>query len=574
MNYQPLFLTSRGDLLMTATPIPSTFETVLTNLDNRVISIHLSEGHALHQVIKIDQPIQSIFESWKEISNRMYQARYREHTFLLVYNDFISNEGTNRQFLLLDGTAWQNLENEMKKLTQTNRELDAIIESSFDGIYITDRTGVTLKTNAAIERITGIPKSYYIGKNIHQLIKRGILTESVTLHVMEKKGPVSLVQKNNNGKETLMTGSPIFNEQGEVEKIVTNIRDLSELNHLNLEINKPHVLNEKLKESEIIGQKGKGSASLLKSKAMEEIYALVKRLATFDPTMLILGETGVGKDVLVKHIYQRGLRSNQGQLIKINCGAIPKELIESELFGYDRGSFSGASRSGKPGLFELANKGILFLDEIGEMPLELQVKLLHAIQEKEILRVGGTKPKKIDVQVIAATNKNLKKMVDDGLFREDLYYRLNVVPIHIPPLRERRSDILPLADYFLTLFNKKYHTQKKYDQDVKHYFYNYYWPGNVRELSNLIERLVLTLPVDTLTKEVLPLEYQGVSHSTKSGGSLKETVENSEREVLTQALKHHKTTYELADYLATSQATIVRKLKKYNLTANDSKLNQ
>jgi PAS domain S-box-containing protein len=558
---------------MSVIPFSVAFESVFTNLDNRVLSTQLSEAHALTQTIKTGEPIQSAFESWQELSNQMFLARYQGHAYLLVYSDFMSKEGKGRCFLLLDGSAWQNREDELMSLTQTNRELDAIIESSFDGIYITDRTGVTLKTNAAIERITGIPKSYYIGKNIKQLIERGILTESVTLHVMEKKQPVSLVQKNNNGKETLMTGSPIFNERGEVEKIVTNIRDLSELNHLNVELNKPHVLKEKLKEAEAHAQQGKSFTSLLKSKEMETIYALVERLATFDPTMLILGETGVGKDVLVKRIFQRGLRSTQGQLIKINCGAIPKELIESELFGYDRGSFSGASRSGKPGLFELANKGILFLDEIGEMPLELQVKLLHAIQEKEILRVGGIKSKKVDVQVIAATNKDLKKMVEEGLFREDLYYRLNVVPIHIPPLRERRSDILPLSDHFLTLFNKKYHARKCFDQDVKHLFYAYNWPGNVRELSNLIERLVLTLPVDTVTKDVLPVEYQSTSKLANSRSSLKAALENVEREILSHALRKHKTTYELADHLATSQATIVRKLKKYKLTINDSKMN-
>ncbi|HSU79806.1 MAG TPA: sigma 54-interacting transcriptional regulator [Candidatus Angelobacter sp.] len=558
---------------MTSTSFYVGFDTIYTDLHNRVTSIELSETHALIHVLKSDQKIQSMFDSWEDLSNQMVLARCCERTYLLAYSDSRSAEGETRQYLLFDGSPWQKLEKGIEKLTQTNRELDAIIESSFDGIYITDRTGVTLKTNAAIERITGIPKYYYIGKNIHQLIERGILTESVTLHVMEKKRPVSLVQKNNNGKETLMTGSPIFNEQGEVEKIVTNIRDLSELNHLNVELNKPYALKEKLKGSEGNRLKGTGTNPLLKSKEMEAIYALVERLASFDPTMVILGETGVGKDVLVKHIYQSGLRSNQGQLIKINCGAIPKELIESELFGYDRGSFSGASRSGKPGLFELANKGILFLDEIGEMPLDLQVKLLHAIQEKEIFRVGGTMPKKVDVQIIAATNKDLKKMVEEGTFREDLYYRLNVVPIHIPPLRKRRADILPLVVYFLSFFNKKYHARKWLDDDVQHLFYSNPWPGNVRELSNVIERLVLTLPRDRVTREDLPAEYQKPTEIPIKGESLKAAIENVERNLLTQALNHYKTTYELADHLSTSQATIVRKLKKYNLNSNDSKMN-
>lgn len=558
-------------MTLSSRTVPTKMDAIFTDRQDRVRSFQLSDTHILHQPVQIEQPIQKLFEEWEHLSNQMILATYKAHTFLLVFKDGFSNQEAGRHYTIFDGSALKKLVEENKALIQTNRELDAIIESSFDGIYITDRSGVTLRTNAAIERITGIPKSYYIGKNIHQLIERGILTESVTLHVMEKKRPVSVIQKNNHGKETLMTGSPIFNKDGEVEKIVTNIRDLSELNYFIEDLNKTHVLTKKQKEREA---KGTGQFTLLKSNEMAAIYALVERLATFDPTILILGETGVGKDVLVKHIYQSGMRSNQGQLIKINCGAIPKDLIESELFGYDRGSFSGANRTGKPGLFELANKGILFLDEIGEMPLELQVKLLHAIQEKEIFRVGGTKPKKVDVQVIAATNKDLKTMVDNGTFREDLYYRLNVVPILIPPLRDRRADLLPLVNYFLTFFNKKYHARKELDQGVVQLFNSYHWPGNVRELSNLIERLVLTLPDNRVTREDLPLEYQRAEPLHERKGSLKAVLESVERDLLMQAVKDYHTTYELADYLETSQATIVRKLKKYKLAICDSKMNR
>ncbi|NEY72679.1 PAS domain S-box protein [Bacillus mesophilus] len=475
-----------------------------------------------------------------------------------------------RIFIVLNGEYLYTLEERVKELHESNRELDAIIESSYDGIYITDKFGNTLKTNSAIERITGIPKHYYLGKNISHLMKRGILEESVTLKVIEQKKTVSVVQKNFNQKETLMTGNPIFNEEGEIEKVVTNIRDLSDLNQVNKELVKVQQLNEQYKE-ELIRLKtftGPDQDVILKSDKMIEIYNMVGRLANFDTTILILGDTGVGKDVLARHIYRISDRFNEGQLIKINCGAIPKELLESELFGYDGGAFSGANKTGKAGMFELAHKGMLFLDEVGELPLDLQVKLLRAIQEKEIMRVGGTKSKKIDVRLIAATNRDLKEMVKNGLFREDLYYRLNVVPVSVPSLKDRQDDILPLVHYFLEVYNKKYNVSKLLDKELHNFFYYYSWPGNVRELSNLLERMILTIPHDHLTVADLPLEYKREDEITTFADeekSLKETVELAEKTALQKAMLKYRTTYEIAKQLKTSQASVVRKLQKYKL---------
>ncbi|MEV5116814.1 sigma 54-interacting transcriptional regulator [Peribacillus frigoritolerans] len=450
-----------------------------------------------------------------------------------------------------------------------NRALDAIIENSYDGIYITDQDGITLYTNSAIERITSIPKEYYIGKSVDQLIKRGILNASVTHKVVKLRRTVSVVQDNFAGKETLITGSPVFNAEGEIEQVVTNIRDLSDLNELMHELTKANELNNQYKqEIEKLRKITSKDGVVFVSDKMKMIYEIAERISDIDATVLILGETGVGKDVLARNIYNRSIRSKKGDFIKINCGAIPADLLESELFGYEGGAFTGANQKGKPGMFELAESGILFLDEVGELPLQLQVKLLRALQEREIQRIGGTKPKKIDVRIIAATNRNLSEMVKSGDFREDLFYRLNVIPITIPPLRERREDILALTDLFLTKANEQYKFSKEIDSRLKEYFYQHDWPGNVRELINIVERLVVLTDNRILSINDLPEEYQPENRNQPNLNTtltLKEAVERAEKEILTKAAQTYQTTYEIAEALESSQATIVRKLKKYRL---------
>ncbi|SET34687.1 PAS domain S-box-containing protein [Salinibacillus kushneri] len=461
-----------------------------------------------------------------------------------------------------------NLQRENENLKDVNRELDAIIENSYDGIYITDKNGITLKTNSAIERITGIPKDYYIGKHVDDLIKRGILKNSVTNRVVKEKRTVSLVQHNYEGNETLLTGTPVFNENGEVKKVVTNIRDLSELNTLQNKLRRVNQLNTQYKKEleRLKNKPDQVNGIVTKSEPMKRIYDTANRIADIDATVLILGETGVGKDVLAQYIFTNSNRSKKGDLIKVNCGAIPSDLLESELFGYERGAFTGASKDGKPGMFELAHKGILFLDEIGELPLALQVKLLRVLQEGEIQRIGSTKPKKIDVRIIAATNQDLKKMVKNGDFREDLYYRLNVIPLEIPSLRKRQEDIFPLIQRFLDEVNDKYQLNKQIDYDLKDFFLSYEWPGNIRELANLIERLAVTTRNETITIENLPDEYL-TSKTIKTNHivPLKEAVEIAEKRVIALAAEKYSNTYDLAEALNTSQPTIVRKLKKYKI---------
>ncbi|MCA0171862.1 sigma-54 interaction domain-containing protein [Bacillus sp. RAR_GA_16] len=505
------------------------------------------------------EPIELVFDNLEEHETYTL-ARFNDKRILFL----TEQEDPYVYYIGTENSHFSDLEKQVAELENLNRELDSIIDNSYDGIYITDNEGITLKTNTAIERLTGIPKEYYIGKNVDRLVNRGILRDSVTKKVLKQRKTVSVVQDNFEGKETLITGSPIYNKKGDIEKVITNIRDISELNKLISELNSVQKKNaEYAKELEQL--KGySNSGIIIESEAMKELYETASRIANFDATVLILGETGVGKDVLARFIYSKSKRASNGDFIKINCGAIPQELIESELFGYEGGAFTGANRNGKPGMFELADDGVLFLDEVGELPLKTQVKLLQVIQDNTIQRVGATKHKKVNVRIIAATNRNLLQMVTNHEFREDLFYRLNVIPFSIPPLRERRDDILPLIQFFLNRTNIKYNLDKYLKSDLKNSLYELNWKGNVREMANLIERIVLTTSERAISHDHLPAEYKKKS-STPQVQSLKEAVENTERSVLEDAYLKYNSTYEISRILNTSQPTIVRKLKKYQI---------
>jgi PAS domain S-box-containing protein len=531
---------------------------------NEVLLRYLPNSETIY-----NQHINDVFSSWEELrGGKIISATCQGKNCIFIKDQFPDSD--DLVYIGTFSSELTSLVQELEEARRVNRELDAIIENSYDGIYITDKDGVTLKTNSAIERLTGIPKEYYNGKKVDDLMKRGILKNSVTHRVLEKKRAVSLVQENYLGRETLLTGNPVFNEKGEIESIVTNIRDLSELNELQVALTKATQLNDSYKK-EIERLKGKSvrpHGVIIRSSSMKRIYDSALRVANVDATVLILGETGTGKDVLARFIYENSERSRNGEFIKINCGAIPPDLLESELFGYVSGAFTGANAKGKPGMFELANEGVLFLDEVGELPLHLQVKLLRVIQEREVQRLGGTKPLKLNVRIIAATNRNLKEMVSVGEFREDLFYRLNVVPISIPRLAERKDDILPLVTYYFTVMNTKYNKKKSASSNLNDFFYQYSWPGNVRELANLIERLVLVTEAEELKVEHLPAEYREIKEVALEVNeliSLKEAGEFAERKILQLALKKYTNTYELAKALKTSQPTIVRKLKKYKL---------
>jgi PAS domain S-box-containing protein len=445
------------------------------------------------------------------------------------------------------------------------KELDAVIENSYDGIYISTPEGVNLRANQAIERLTGIKREFFVGKSLVELISMGVFNDVVTLKVAETKKPYSTIQRVNTGKETLVTGSPVFDEQGRLFRVITNVRDVSKLYHLK------HELESAEKEkTRLVNQLKQANATIVNKNlitqdmAMLKVIDIISEISHLDVSVLITGESGVGKEVISEQIHKLSGRSRTGSFLKINCAAIPKDLIESELFGYEEGAFTGAKRGGKIGLFEASDKGTLFLDEIGDLPLDMQAKLLRVLQDQEFCRIGGTMSIKTDSRIIAATNHNLKQLVEEGKFRRDLFFRLNVIPLEIPPLRERKADIDVLASYFLQKFNKKYHKNISLSFDVLSLLKNFTWPGNVRELSNLIERfVVLGGGKEIVSDYVSTTDYAMINIDNIT--DLRKEVDYFEQKIILDALNKEKSSYKAASKLGVSQSYIARRLKKYGV---------
>jgi len=454
--------------------------------------------------------------------------------------------------------------------------LDTIIDSSFDGLWICDHEGKVIRINKASERINQVKAEEVVGKNMKELITEGFFDKSVTLEVLRRKTAVTMIQQIKGDKRILVTGNPIFNEKGEIAFVVTNDRDITELDNLRGQLQEVQALAKgyisKLSELEM---KGVDLSNIIfRSEGMEIIIQVALRVAPVDTTVLLLGESGVGKGMIAKLIHKHSERST-GPFIRVDCAGIPDSLIESELFGYENGAFTGAKTEGKPGLFELANKGTLFLDEIGEIPLSSQSKLLRFLEDHEIIRIGGTEPKEIDVRVITATNKKIDEMVSSKLFREDLYYRLNVVPIHIPPLRERRDDILSLIFHFLNKFNHAYQKKKVLSPEVIETLSKHDFPGNIRELSNMIERLVVVTEKDRIESPDLPNSVTGfisrtIPHPFLSENiPLKDALKKFESIIIEKTIQKYGSQHEAAKILKVDQATISRKMKKYKVLQTD-----
>lgn len=437
---------------------------------------------------------------------------------------------------------------------------------SYEGFLLSDKEGRIFFANAAVEVISGATLDQIIGKTPEEMEEEGLILKQ-SQRILQKN-PLTIYQKLRTGRDIFITSKPIRDEEGNIICYASNYRDLTNLNMLfdeHLNYSKISFLElERLRESNT-----KTDGMMGVSTAMEELKRLIKKIAKTDATVLILGESGTGKEVVAKNIHNLSKRSG-ASYIQINCGAIPEHLIESELFGYEKGAFTGATTS-KPGLLEVANHGTVLLDEIGEMPLHLQVKLLRAIQTNEITRVGGTAKKQLDVRYIAATNKDLKEQVIKGLFREDLFYRLNVVQVKIPPLRERPDDIHHLSQYFLTKFNKKYHKQLQFSTEALSILASYEWPGNIRQLENMVEQLVILVEGPQIDQENIPLEISRIQSNElihqDSIQPLKKVVEAHEKEEIKKALHAFPSIRSAAKALQTSHSTLLRKIKKYNIQA-------
>ncbi len=451
---------------------------------------------------------------------------------------------------------------------QLIREMDAIIDSVQDGIYVTDGDGRTLRVNRAFERLSGLKADDLVGRTVQSLVESGVYDRSVSREVLESGRAASMMETLPNGREVLLTGIPVRDEEDRVFRVVTTLRDVQELNALKEEL----ALSEKSRERyrrELLQLRRREPEDdmVVSSSRTEELLLLAGRVARVDSTVLITGESGVGKELIARAIH-RGGRQERGPMVTASCGAIPEALLESELFGYEKGAFTGADRAGKPGLIELAEGGTLFLDEVGELSLSLQVKILRVLQEKEIMRVGGRRPRRVDVRIIAATNRNLKQMVKRGTFRQDLYYRLNVVPINVPPLRERREEILPLVRHFLALYNRRFDKDAELSSAALKRMESYHWPGNVRELENTVERLVVLVAGRPAGEADLPDVVHGEAEA--DGGRmpfmpLEQGVAWAERQLLREARRRCGSTRRMAAALGVSQSTVVRRLEKYGI---------
>ena len=474
-----------------------------------------------------------------------------------------------------DITELEKISSQLASVQQLNLELDTIIESSYDGVMITDQEGRGIRTNQSSVRLTGLEATHFEGKFIDNLFVNGFFEyESITIRTLLEGRTITGVQKiSTTGKEVLVTGNPIFDTEGKVHRVVTNIRDISELYRLREELRETELLATRYHNelSQLVLERLKKDKIIAQSPVMIKLYDLAMRAARTDVTILLLGESGVGKEVFSRVIHNTSNRAVTGSFIQINCGAIPETLLESELFGYEPGAFTGANPKGKPGIFEIATGGTLLLDEIGDLPKNLQVKLLRVLQEHEVYRIGSTSPIKLDARIIAATNLNLWERVKEGSFREDLFYRLNVLPIEVPPLRERKEDILPLSMHFIQLYNEKYGVTKHLDSKAIPILESYSWPGNVRELQNVLERLMVVTDKELIHSLQVQLQLTRFKPKFDSPITVNQLMpihearDILEKELIIMALDCYPSIRKAAQALGLDHSSIVRKVVKYGI---------
>jgi PAS domain S-box-containing protein len=488
----------------------------------------------------------------------------------------------------------------LAEVDAARRELQTVIEASFDEIFITDGQGRVVSVNAACERFYGISARELEGRDVADLADQRLFTPSATAEVIRTGQRQTVVQETRTGRRLVVTSIPVFAPDGGLQRVVSVARDVTEVGRLMAQLAETEALADHYRnELQKVSARRRGEADpVWAGRAMAEVLALVRRVAPVDAAVLISGESGVGKGHIAR-LFHRWSRRSKGPLQTIDCGALPESLIESELFGYESGAFTGANKEGRKGLIESADSGTLFLDEIGELPLGLQTKLLRFLQEKTVTRVGGRQAKPVDVRVIAATNRDLKAMVAQGRFREDLFWRLNVVPIQIPPLRERPEDIPALLDHFLREAAVKFRREVRIGPEARALLCRYAWPGNVRELENLVTRVAVTAvspvigpadlppevsgPAEVTSPAAVVKEMRGESPGSESPGSvapatqgaapagpiqvsalmpLEQARDELERQMLLLARQQYGTTREMAQALGVNQSTIVRKLQR------------
>lgn len=446
-----------------------------------------------------------------------------------------------------------------------------VLDTLQDPIWITEKNGDVKWVNGVVHEL--FPDMELVGQNVFDMEEKGIFSPSITRLVVEQQQFVSTVQTARDHAHLLVSGDYIEDEGGDIRYIVTHARQLYQAINQSKDLEQIEAVLQLYKQQiqQLIQQKKQQEDDFYagNSKAAQYIAEWVAKISAVDATVLLTGETGVGKTAFAYRIHQQSSRRDH-PFIHLDCGAIPESLIESELFGYKKGAFTGADAKGKLGLLAAADQGTLFLDEIGELPLHLQSKILQFLQNKTYRMIGDHQVRQADVRIIAATNVDLKERVQDKTFRKDLFYRLNVLPLEIPPLRKRREDILPLLNFYLGKFNGQYGRQHTLSKGLVDALYNHTWEGNIRELENLVERLVITASGPSIGVEDLPVDFplqpaRAVPFGREEHVSLPEYLERIERELLVEAYDTAGSTWKAAEKLGVSQSYIMRRLKKYGL---------
>ncbi len=454
-----------------------------------------------------------------------------------------------------------------------NREdFKMILDNSFDEIFVVDSKGIVTYVNKVCKKHYGLDPSEIIGKNVSYLLSEGYYSPALAPIVFQNKQTVTVEQQTKTGIKLVVTATPVINKDGEVDFIVMNSRDITQLEELKQDLDKTKKLvkHYKNKVDELSQQVSYFKGYSFRDEKMKLCLEIVKRVALVNSTVLILGESGTGKNVLAMDIHKMSERKD-GPFICINGATIPEHLLESELFGYCRGAFTGADKFGKVGLVELAHGGTLFLDEIGEIPLGIQAKLLELIQERRFIPVGGKEHKKIDVRIVAATNRNLVQLIEEGKFREDLYYRLSVIEIDTPPLRERTHDIIPLLEFFLNKYDLMYKYSHKFDEQSLAVLKSYNWPGNIREMEHLAERIVVTVPEGYILPEHLPSKMFKIPSTHAHSNIVEEELSNwknlkktsDEEAIIIRLYNMLGSSYKVANTLNISQSKVTRILRNY-----------
>lgn len=454
---------------------------------------------------------------------------------------------------------------ELEFVRQLYSDLQAVYASSQEQILVIDKEGRILRVAGLfLKKFWRVDQpEKIIGRYISEFTSKNIFQPNIFELCVKQKKEVKAIQESAGNRKIWSVATPVYYE-GELEKVVILSKDVSEEQngHLYKKDSSKTTIADRFASASLQGQQ-----LIYRSPKIESLLGTLARVAEMNSTVLLEGESGVGKEVFAHKIHSLSTRKDQ-PLIRVNCGAIPEQLIESELFGYERGAFTGADRNGKTGFFETAHNGTIFLDEVGELPLNMQVKLLRVLQEREITRIGGTKTIPVDVRIIAATNKDLKRMVQMGEFREDLYYRLNVIPLCIPPLRERKEDIFTLSIFFLEKFKQIYEIEKSFTPEAIDVLEAYDWPGNVRELQNIIERLIVISEEEWIHREDVIKCLYGDEQKRENAPftlelmPLKEAVEKLETQLILQGIRKYGTAAKVSEVLGVSPATISRRMKK------------